>query len=247
MTCLHTATLGVYLLGALEPEDRSTFESHLSGCDVCRRELIRLAPLPGLLNQITPADFEDLSAAPPPVPEPVFPAAELLPETDLDRAVPAAAIEPTPVRPRRKRYWALATAAAVAVVLAVGAVLGVQAMNRPAEPAAVVWQATDPTTGVSAKVQLVDRGWGTELTFWMDNVPPDRQCGVKVKARMGYEGHNDLKNPFMEFAGWWGTDHYDPHEAIPGSTSIDVANIYQLDFVDRDMNTLVSIHAPKTG
>ena len=55
------------------------------------------------------------------------------------------------------------------------------------------------------------------------------------------------ENPFIEFAGWWGTDHYDPHEAIPGSTSIDVANIYQLDFVDRDMNTLVSIHAPKTG
>ena len=35
MTCTHTSTLGVYLLGALEPEDRSTFEAHLSGCDVC--------------------------------------------------------------------------------------------------------------------------------------------------------------------------------------------------------------------
>src|SRR5690349_3032012 len=121
MTCLHTATLGVYLLGALEPEDRSTFESHLSGCDICRRELIRLAPLPGLLNQITPADFEDLSD-PLPMPEPVFPAAELLPEDDhLDPTEPAAMVapaEPTPIRPRRKRYWALAAAAAVAIVLA---------------------------------------------------------------------------------------------------------------------------------
>ncbi|MCA1656076.1 MAG: zf-HC2 domain-containing protein, partial [Pseudonocardiaceae bacterium] len=57
MTCQHIVTLGVYLLGALDPAERSEFESHLSVCDICRGELVRLAPLPGLLNQITPDDF----------------------------------------------------------------------------------------------------------------------------------------------------------------------------------------------
>src|SRR5262249_21178021 len=127
------------------------------------------------------------------------------------------------------------------------AVIGIQAMNRPSSPAAVVWQATDPTTGVFAKGPPVDRGWGAELTVWMNNVPPDKACSRKVKGTMGERGVNDPDNPYMEFAGWWGTDNYDPHEAIPGSTSIDVANIYRLDFVDHDGHPLVSVHAPKTG
>ncbi|MFL6118633.1 anti-sigma factor family protein, partial [Actinophytocola sp.] len=59
MTCQHTMTLGVYLLGALDPAERSAFESHLPYCEICRGELVRLAPLPGLLNQITPGDFAD--------------------------------------------------------------------------------------------------------------------------------------------------------------------------------------------
>ncbi len=59
MTCPNTVTLGAYLLGALDPQERFEFEAHLGDCDTCRTELIRLAPLPGMLNQISLDDFAD--------------------------------------------------------------------------------------------------------------------------------------------------------------------------------------------
>lgn len=59
MTCANTVTLGAYLLGALDPQERFDFEAHLGGCDTCRAELVRLAPLPGMLNQISLDDFAD--------------------------------------------------------------------------------------------------------------------------------------------------------------------------------------------
>ncbi len=59
MTCANTVTLGAYLLGALDPRERFDFEAHLGSCDTCRAELVRLAPLPGMLNQISLDDFSD--------------------------------------------------------------------------------------------------------------------------------------------------------------------------------------------
>src|SRR3954453_2591225 len=59
MTCSNTVTLGAYLLGALDPQERFEFEAHLGSCDTCRAELVRLAPLPGMLNQISLDDFSD--------------------------------------------------------------------------------------------------------------------------------------------------------------------------------------------
>jgi Putative zinc-finger len=59
MTCPSTVTLGAYLLGALDPQERYEFETHLGGCETCRTELVRLAPLPGMLNQISLDDFAD--------------------------------------------------------------------------------------------------------------------------------------------------------------------------------------------
>jgi anti-sigma factor RsiW len=59
VTCANTVTLGAYLLGALDPQERFEFEAHLGSCDTCRAELVRLAPLPGMLNQISLDDFSD--------------------------------------------------------------------------------------------------------------------------------------------------------------------------------------------
>ncbi|MBX6167003.1 MAG: zf-HC2 domain-containing protein [Thermobispora bispora] len=47
MNCRVTLSLGVYVLGALEPRERAYVEEHLVGCAACRNELVRLAPLPG--------------------------------------------------------------------------------------------------------------------------------------------------------------------------------------------------------
>jgi len=140
MSCSQTSTLGVYLLGALEPEERSTFESHLHGCDVCRSELVRLAPLPGLLNQISLTDFDESGATALAVLETTLPSIDLPVPAD-DPPEPAflgSVVEPdTPgeAKPRR-RFWLAAAAAAVVVALTVAAVLGYNALQRPEVPAA---------------------------------------------------------------------------------------------------------------
>jgi hypothetical protein len=245
MTCTHTSTLGVYLLGALEPEDRSTFEAHLSGCDVCRSELVRLAPLPGLLNQITLADFEDATRTAQVEAQLLAPVAELpppvaeLPEPLVIEAQP----EPdTPAAPRPgRRYWQIAAAAALVILLTVGGIVGYQALTGlEAEHQTVTWSATNPATGAHADVELSHRSWGTQLKVWMSNIPTGRNCKLVVRAKSGYRNMAEYK----ETAGWWGTDAYDPHEEIPTATSIDMADIYTLQFVDNNDEVLVDLHRP---
>ncbi len=47
--------LGVYVVGAIGPADRSAVDKHLTGCSRCRDELADLAGLPALLGKV-PAD-----------------------------------------------------------------------------------------------------------------------------------------------------------------------------------------------
>src|ERR1035438_9287145 len=53
--------LGVYLLGAIGPADRSAVSSHLAGCADCREVLARLAGLPGLLGSVSADDAARLA------------------------------------------------------------------------------------------------------------------------------------------------------------------------------------------
>ncbi|MFC1420218.1 anti-sigma factor family protein [Streptacidiphilus cavernicola] len=55
--CPQSVSLGAYLLGALDPEERRAMELHVAGCEQCRAELVELAPLPGLLRHTA---FEEL-------------------------------------------------------------------------------------------------------------------------------------------------------------------------------------------
>ncbi|SER54882.1 Putative zinc-finger [Lentzea xinjiangensis] len=71
MSCKHTVDAGAYLFGSLELKERSAFERHLGTCEACRAELLRLAPLPGLLGRLSLADVENLDVLParPPGPD----------------------------------------------------------------------------------------------------------------------------------------------------------------------------------
>jgi hypothetical protein len=215
---MHLTSVGAYVLGALEPGDRAEFESHLSGCAACRAELVRLAPLPGLLHHITLADFED-------VPEPdLSPAEEPAVVVELPREQPA---------PRtRRRFAALAVAAATVVALGFGVVFVVRSQLQP-DPAGVSWSATDPASGVGVDVELTDRPWGTEVRITLRDVPSGKPCKLVVRGRDGSK----------ETAGWWSTSPV-AGEVIPGSTSIDLAHIATVDIVTDDNRVLVSVPAP---
>jgi hypothetical protein len=242
MNCSQTAALGGYLLGALEPDERSIFESHLSGCDLCRSELVRLAPLPGLLHQITLEDFESLPDEGP-VPEPIVePAAAPQPLATVEEpvVVEASVLEAKPTPPevpaRRRRYWLVAAAAALVLVLTVGGVLGYRALQDESGPVAdgVTWSATDPGTGVRGDVRLVEHGWGTEVQIKLSDSPPGKTCRLVVWDEYGKK----------EVAGWWSSNH-EPYEEIPGSTSFNVDHIRKFEvMIEGDNQMLVAIPAP---
>jgi hypothetical protein len=59
MTCQMMMSLGVYVLGAADAEERRRVQAHLPGCPECRAELALLTPLPGLLARVP----EDTRAA----------------------------------------------------------------------------------------------------------------------------------------------------------------------------------------
>jgi anti-sigma factor RsiW len=46
-------SLGVYVLGAIDPAERAQVEGHLATCRDCRDELAGLAALPALLARVT--------------------------------------------------------------------------------------------------------------------------------------------------------------------------------------------------
>jgi anti-sigma factor RsiW len=225
MSCTQTMSLGAYLLGSLDPGERWTFERHLGDCTACNRELVRLAPLPGLLGQINLSDLQQ-----PYDPEPY----DLEPfETGPIASVTLlpAVREPEPP-PKRKRGLLVGAGLVLALLIAAGVVVPrFLKSDDPVPPAAAVttWSATDAKTGVAANAALTKHPWGTEVVMELDKVPPGLRCKLVMHDKSGK----------AEVAGWWGSSSTEG-ERIPGSTSFAVDQIDYLEVV-ADMRVLVTV------
>jgi len=145
---LHES-IGSYVLGGLDQDDRADLEAHLATCSTCRDELDLYAGLPALLRA---------GAA---TPESV-----VLPDAALGAAVSA-------LRTRRRRRWRLAVAAAVTVlVTSVGATRAV--IGGPDGPDATTVTLTAPAdVGATGEVSLVARPWGTSVDLAVRGLPSD--------------------------------------------------------------------------
>src|SRR5579859_8242284 len=55
--------LGVYVLGAIDPAERTRVDEHLATCHECREELASLAGLPAMLRKVPVVEAERLAAA----------------------------------------------------------------------------------------------------------------------------------------------------------------------------------------
>lgn len=136
--------LGSYLVGALDPAERSAVETHLAGCPACREELASYAGIPGLMSRLT---LDEVLG------EALLPPASLLP------AVLAAVEAERQRRARRLRRWQ--AGAAAAVVAAAASV--VAAVDLPAHrPSRTAFTAA---AGVVASGDLAtdSKPWGTSL------------------------------------------------------------------------------------
>jgi len=241
VSCPHTISLGAYLLGGLEPTERAAMDAHLGDCDGCRVELVRLAPLPGLLHQLPEEEFDrlhadDLPPADGAVPGPVGE------EPAVVTASPVAA--PAPRRP----YRVLAAAAVLLVgiglgsagVLAVRAVDGSTAVpsaggSAPGPAAPVAFTARDAGTGVGARIAATEREWGTAMEVTVSDEPAGRRCALMVYRRDGSR----------EVAGWWSTRGGEL-SAVPAATSFGLASIDRFEVVTDDRTPLVTVY-PQPG
>jgi hypothetical protein len=161
MTCLMMTSLGVYVLGAAEPDERKKVEAHLPHCEACRAELLRLAPIPGLLAMVPP---------------------EAAPRHEHDQARGS--------RRRIRRLVGslagLAAAGAAAAILITG-VWGGSSASRPGgrTAAPVMLSGTSRSSHVHATARLLATSWGTSIRLTIRGVPLNVRCRLVVRSRTG--------------------------------------------------------------
>jgi anti-sigma factor RsiW len=127
MDCAEARTcLGVYVLGAIDPAERTLADAHLATCRECRDELAGLAGLPALLSRVSAEEAAALA-----VDGSLPAAADGAP--DPRPGLPAAVLSVAAAR-RRRRFRDIGIGIAAALVIAAGAVGGLhlgQGSRRP--------------------------------------------------------------------------------------------------------------------
>jgi hypothetical protein len=172
--------LGVYVVGAIEPHERSLLDAHLNHCYSCREELAGLAVLPALLHRIPLAEAEEI-------------AQPHLAGVDQDDPAPqvlSGMLSEVKARRRTKRLRVVLAAAAAVVVAASGgvAVSGVL-QQHPQQQAVKLDQVFSRQGAVSGTVKYGKSPWGTEIWTRVSGVPEWTQCKFWVNTS---DGHSEL-------------------------------------------------------
>jgi hypothetical protein len=153
-------SLGVYVLDAADPSERQRLEAHLPGCQECRAELSRLAPLPRLLAAI-PETMRETTPAP---------------------GGQARRSRRSPAHLGARRRWA---AGAVLVAAGVTGALWLSSSTGGHQPGPVTLTGTDPATHVSATATLTATSWGTSIQLQVRGVPENVECRLVVRSQGG--------------------------------------------------------------
>jgi len=210
-------SLGVYVLGAIDPAERAVVDAHLATCRDCRDELAGLASLPALLARVSME--EAIALATDDDPFPVTGSDALEPPRELLATV----IDLTAARRRRRRWRDASLGVAAALVIAVGVFGGLRLGSSPAQPTASTanglyvgvpngsWQtATGQSGGMTATVDYRPMGWGTMLDAKVTGIPVGTTCQLWV---IDAKGNRVL-------ADNWETDNAEGTVYYPGSVAL---------------------------
>ncbi len=198
-------SLGVYVLGAIDPAERALVDAHLATCKDCRDELAGLAGIPALLARVNPDEVSRISAD-----DAVGPVtAEQPPEELLGTVRDLAEAR------RRRNRWRWVSAAAAVVLIAAGLFGGLKAANSGTQvisPSAGAgqWetvQGTSPATGASATVAYASELWGNAVQVEVHDIAVGTTCQL-------WAVHPDGSRTF---AGSWTTSSDEGHVWYPGS------------------------------
>lgn len=219
-------SLGAYVLGALDPADRSRVDAHLAGCADCRDELASFAGLPGLLGRVSRSEIES---------EPADPGPQL-----LERLLNAAASERR--HDRRRRVLTL-VAAGVIVLAAIGVSVGV-GVTHDQHPATVAagetFTATNPQNHVQATITERKKGWGASVDVSVVGVTEDLAGPSCQLIAVGPDGKTDVAASWSApAAGYTGPSKVN----ASGSTAMAAKDITAFKVVGSDGKTLVWVPA----
>jgi hypothetical protein len=205
-------SLGVYVLGAIDPAERAMVDAHLATCQACRDELDGLAGLPALLAMVSTEEALQLGEDDPgPAPRAVAVADPVLPPP-LAAFPPLAAIAPEPSLPepqaavldltaasRRRTAWRNGLmAAAAAVIIAAGSFAGAHFLTSAPTVSAngdssdfgpgSAWETADfASTSGQQHVWLKYRsvGWGLQIDTRVTGIPIGTDCELYVITKSG--------------------------------------------------------------
>lgn len=211
-------SLGVYVLGAIDPAERAQVDAHVTTCRDCRDELAGLAGLPALLARVSKEEaiaLADTGDSPLPLAEVDSP--------EPPRELLATVLDLTAARRRRRRWREASLAVAAAVIVAVGVFGGLQLGSRPAQqgttasgqlylgpPNGPMKTATGNSGDMTATVGYTAMGWGTQLDAKVTGIAPGTNCQLWVFDSSG--------NRYL--VGNWVTDNDEGKVWYPGSVGL---------------------------
>ena len=171
-------SLGVYVLGAIDPAERTLVDNHLVTCRDCRDELAGLAGLPALLARVNPDEISRICAD-----DTVRTATEDRPPGELIGTV----LDLAEARRRRTRWRFLAAAAAV-VAIAGGlfgglSSIGTRTVVVPFSQSSGNWETVHTAasvTGATAAVSYSQKSWGAAFEVLVDHIPVGTTCQLWV-------------------------------------------------------------------
>jgi hypothetical protein len=172
-------SLGVYVLGAIDPAERALVDAHLVTCRDCRDELAGLAGLPALLARVNPDEISRITSE-----DTVRTATDDRPPGELIGTV----LDLAAARRRRTR-WRFAASAAAVVAIAGGLFGGLSSITTtqtvaiPVSPGGTHWEtveATSAVTGASASVAYSHEMWGDAFEVLVDHIPVGTTCQLWV-------------------------------------------------------------------
>jgi hypothetical protein len=172
-------SLGVYVLGAIDPAERTLVDTHLVTCRDCRDELAGLAGLPALLARVNPDEVSRICAD-----DTVRTATDDRPPGELIGTV----LDLAEARRRRSR-WRFVAAAAAVVAIAGGLFGGLRSISTtriekvPISSGSAQWDtvhATSSVTGVTASVAYSQESWGHAFAVEVDHIRIGTTCQLWV-------------------------------------------------------------------
>ncbi len=171
-------SLGVYVLGAIDPAERSLVDAHLVTCRDCRDELAGLAGLPALLARVNPDEISRICAD-----DTVRTVTDDRPPGELIGTV----LDLAAARRRRTR-WRFVAAAAAVVAIAGGlfgglSSLGTRTVVVSASAGSAPWETVHTTgsiTGASGSVRYSHQSWGAAFEVLVKDIPVGTTCQLWV-------------------------------------------------------------------